>query len=156
MVEWIVECISSAMFSISINGSLCGFFPGKRGLRQGDPMSLYLFTLTMKVFSGLLDNAVGRGPYKYHWRCGKTKTMHLCFADDLLVFSKGDIQSVTTISRCICSFVSISGLIPNPTKTKFSLVVFIVRSRGKFWICWVLSKALSLCVTLGYLSLHLD
>ena len=39
VVQWIRECISTPRFYISINGELNGFFPGERGLRQGDPMS---------------------------------------------------------------------------------------------------------------------
>ncbi|MDD0160935.1 reverse transcriptase domain-containing protein, partial [Shigella flexneri] len=38
LVSWIRCCITSPMFSISINGELAGFFPSNRGLRQGDPL----------------------------------------------------------------------------------------------------------------------
>ncbi|KAK4383968.1 hypothetical protein Sango_3103200 [Sesamum angolense] len=46
---WIEECIISAHFSVVVNGGVHGFFAGARGLRQGNPMSPYLFVLVMEV-----------------------------------------------------------------------------------------------------------
>lgn len=42
LVQWIMVCLGSAKFSVILNGLPYGYFPGKRGLRQGDPMSPYL------------------------------------------------------------------------------------------------------------------
>lgn len=44
-----------------VNGTSTRFFRSSRGLRQGDPLSLYLFVLAMEGFSGLLKKAKGRG-----------------------------------------------------------------------------------------------
>ncbi|GJU34349.1 aspartic peptidase [Tanacetum coccineum] len=43
MTKWIMECVSSTSFSISVNGDVHGFFKGKRGLRQGDEDDLFIF-----------------------------------------------------------------------------------------------------------------
>ncbi|KAL0387928.1 UNVERIFIED_CONTAM: putative ribonuclease H protein [Sesamum radiatum] len=48
------QCVSTASFSVSLNGSNHGFFKGGRGLRQGDPMSPYLFVLVMEIWNALL------------------------------------------------------------------------------------------------------
>jgi hypothetical protein len=69
MRQGLLWMITSPYFSIALNGSLVGFFPGKKGLRQGDPISPYLFVMAMEVLSLLLADAVGNIPrFGFHPR----------------------------------------------------------------------------------------
>ncbi|KAL0445946.1 UNVERIFIED_CONTAM: hypothetical protein Slati_1722500 [Sesamum latifolium] len=86
-ITWIMECVSTSSFSMALNGSLHVFFLGKRGLRQGDPMSLALFLLSMEYFSQLVKRRTSDSEFNFHLKCEKLKITHLLFADDLMLFS---------------------------------------------------------------------
>ncbi|KAL0300134.1 UNVERIFIED_CONTAM: putative ribonuclease H protein [Sesamum angustifolium] len=77
------------MFSVCINGNPHGFFKGSRGLRQGDPMSPFLFVLIMEVLQLMLLQLIDQNEgFSFHWRCKELGLFQLCFADDLLLFCK--------------------------------------------------------------------
>ncbi|GJX82048.1 RNA-directed DNA polymerase, eukaryota, reverse transcriptase zinc-binding domain protein [Tanacetum coccineum] len=95
-----------------------GYFQSSRGLRQGDPMSPYLFTLVIKVFTLLMAKNVQQNPrFKYHDGCNELKLTHLCFVDDLLVVFNGDVEYVQIIKQSMMEFSEIFGLIPNMEKS---------------------------------------
>nr|GFA07276.1 RNA-directed DNA polymerase, eukaryota, reverse transcriptase zinc-binding domain protein [Tanacetum cinerariifolium] len=95
-----------------------GYFQGGRGLRQGDLISLYLFTLAMEVFTLIMDHKIRNSiDFKYHVGCKDLKLTHLCFADDLLVLCNGDKDSIKIIKDSIDDFSRISGLVPNLNKS---------------------------------------
>ncbi|KAF8402130.1 hypothetical protein HHK36_013082 [Tetracentron sinense] len=117
-ISWILECISGVRFSIMVNGCRSGSFVSSRGLRQGDPISPYLFLLVMQCFSSRLDLEVAEGNLVPHPRCKNPIISHLCFADDLMIFSAGKLQSIRTIMG-VLNWFKISGLEMNPSKTQF-------------------------------------
>ena len=67
-----------------------GFFKGAKGVRQGDPLSPYIFVVVMNALSKLLDTAAAHGVFSFHPKCKKVKLTHLSFANDLLIFTKGN------------------------------------------------------------------
>ena len=91
-IGWIQWCISTASFSVIINGSPIGFFKSTRGLQPGDSLSPYLFVLGMEVFYIMIDKATRGGyliGYNFKNNFGDvTNISHLLFVDATLVFCK--------------------------------------------------------------------
>ncbi|GJV33899.1 RNA-directed DNA polymerase, eukaryota, reverse transcriptase zinc-binding domain protein [Tanacetum coccineum] len=131
MIDWVMNCLSSPSFSINVNGYSHGFFKGMRGLRQGDPLSPYLFTLVMEVFSLMVKRKIeDDGGFKYHWRCDRLKLTHLIFVDDLMVFSRADVHSVTILSKALMEFSGVSGLVAILNVLPFAIGNLPVRYLG--------------------------
>ncbi|GJV92055.1 putative RNA-directed DNA polymerase, eukaryota, reverse transcriptase zinc-binding domain protein [Tanacetum coccineum] len=119
MVKWIMTCVTTASFSICINGDIHGFFKGKRGLRQGDPLSPYLFTLVMEVLTLIIKRRVRLSDsFRYHNRCEDLQLVNVCFADDLFIFTRGDVDSARLIMEALGEFQKCSGLVPSIPKSK--------------------------------------
>ncbi|KAL4010462.1 hypothetical protein IC575_029954 [Cucumis melo] len=114
-VSWIRACVTSSMFSIMINGSFEGFFHGRKGVRQGDPLSPFLFVMVMEVLSRML-NKIPQS-FQFHRRCEKVKLNHLTFADDLMIFCAADEPSLSFIREYLQKFGELSGLFVNLRKS---------------------------------------
>ncbi|KAL0302793.1 UNVERIFIED_CONTAM: LINE-1 reverse transcriptase [Sesamum angustifolium] len=115
----IEQCVTTATFSIALNGAAHGFFKGSRGLRQGDPMSPYLFVLTMEIWSTLLRYRVQHSAqFQYHWKCKEIGLLNLCFADDILLFCKAHLPSIQVLKDALSEFAALSGLNVNPEKSQ--------------------------------------
>lgn len=115
---WVQECICTPRFSVAINGELAGFFKGKKGLRQEDSISPYLFIMSMEVLSKLLEKASEANQFHLHPKCSEPRFTHLLFADDLLVFSDGARDSLTGITSVLHQFKLMSGLEMNAAKSE--------------------------------------
>ncbi|GJV18107.1 hypothetical protein Tco_1363430 [Tanacetum coccineum] len=95
MIGWIMEC-----------------------LRQGDPMSPYLFTLVMEILTLMLHRRVRESDmFTYHRHYSKLNIINLCFADDLFLFTHGDAYSAQVIMDTLEEFKIDFGLTPSLPKS---------------------------------------
>nr|GFA02675.1 hypothetical protein [Tanacetum cinerariifolium] len=77
----------------------------KRGLRQGDPISPYLFTMVMEVLTLIIKRRVRvSDTFRYHNRCEELQLVNICFADDLFIFTRGDVESTRLIMEALDEF----------------------------------------------------
>ncbi|RVW15454.1 putative ribonuclease H protein [Vitis vinifera] len=121
-VGWMWSCVSSAKFSILVNGVSAGFFPSSRGLRQGDPLSPYLFVMGMEILDVLIRRAVEGGYLSgCNIRDGSSTSVHishLFFADDTIVFCEANKDQVSHLSWILFWFEAASGLRMNLAKSE--------------------------------------
>lgn len=116
-IKGTMACVKTVNYTILVNGSSSAPFNAAKGLRQGDPISPFLFAIAMEYLSRGLTCLKQVKEFKYHPRCSKLGITHLSFADDLLLFSSGDMASVTALHKCFTTFSEASGLQPNLIKS---------------------------------------
>lgn len=96
-------------------------FQGKRGLRHGGPISPFLFVICMEYLSSSLNCATLHNNFNFHPKCEKLKISHLTFADDLMIFTRGDHLSVQIVCDVLASFGEASVLKANSLKSNIYL-----------------------------------
>ncbi|CAK8544456.1 unnamed protein product [Lathyrus sativus] len=113
-----MTAVTTISYRFNINGNYTDKVEAKRGIRQGDPLSPLLFVIIMEYFSRMLVRMQKNLDFNHHFRCEKLQLTHLTFADDLLLFSRGDKGSMEILQRTIISFLDSTGMKINPTKSK--------------------------------------
>uniref|UniRef100_A0A2N9FQ21 Reverse transcriptase domain-containing protein n=1 Tax=Fagus sylvatica TaxID=28930 RepID=A0A2N9FQ21_FAGSY len=132
-IDLIMSCISSASLSILVNGERLEKFYPTRGIRQGDPLSPYIFILCMEYLACLIHEETIQG----NWTGVKTSRngpsfTHLFFADDLILFAKATKKNCIAINRVLEMFCSASGQKVNLAKSKIFLPTYLDHSRFGF------------------------
>ena len=121
-IRWINGCISTESFSVLINGSPLRFFQSSRGLRQGDPLSPYLFVIGMEALSCLLKRDV-EGNFISGCRFGGREggeivVSHLLYFDDTIIFCEANPEQLMYLKWTLMWFETFSGLKINLNKSK--------------------------------------
>ncbi|CAM8880222.1 unnamed protein product [Rhodiola kirilowii] len=117
-IAWMAMCVQTTSYSIMINGEMIDFFEGKRDLRQGDPLSPFLFTIAMECLSRMLQRLNRIEGFYFHPKCHRIKLSHIMFADDLILFSSGRPAAINAIKEVVNNFLNCSGLSINFQKSQ--------------------------------------
>jgi len=117
-VKFIMNCVTTVTYQIKVNGELTDVIVTERGLRQGDPLSPYLFLLCAEAFSCLLQAAEERGDLEGIKVCqGAPSINHLLFADDSLLLLKSDTRSASHLQHILSLYEDCSGQTINKEKS---------------------------------------
>ena len=109
-VSTIMACIKSVSYSILLNGQPHGHIVPERGLRQGDPLSPYLFLLVTEGMHSLFKKAEENRVIRSVSLCvNGPRISYLLFADDSLVFCRATISKCVQIQSILHRYEQASG-----------------------------------------------
>jgi len=117
-IQWIMACVTTVSYSISLNGETTGRFQGGRSLKQGDPLSPLFFVLTMEYLFRALKVPSNSSTFKHHLGCKKHDLVHLIFADDLMLFCAAEVRPVKHLMDAFQTFSACTGLVINYNKSE--------------------------------------
>ena len=118
-IKLIMHCVTSSTFSILWNGNKLPPFKPSHGLRQGDPLSPYLFILCMEKLSVAINTEVLQGEWEpIQITNAGPQISHLLFADDDLLFIKSRNAQICFVADFFDRFSKASGLKINLSKSR--------------------------------------
>ncbi|XP_074298301.1 uncharacterized protein LOC141629154 [Silene latifolia] len=119
LITLMMSCVTTVSYEILVNGIPLPQFKPKCGLRQGDPLSPYLFILCMEVLSRNIDHAHNlRLIHGIQLVRGVRPITHLFFADDSVFFFKDKGDTVTRLVHLIKDYCEASGQSLNVDKSR--------------------------------------
>ena len=119
--RWIglmMECVKTISYSVLVNGESKGLIKPTRGIRQGDPLSPFLFLLCTEGLNDLIVKAESEGSiHGFALSRRSPKLMHLLFANDSLLFCRSNINECQKVLDLLASYESMSKQQINRGKT---------------------------------------
>ncbi|KAM3241700.1 hypothetical protein ACQJBY_054489 [Aegilops geniculata] len=117
-IKPVMLCISTVTYRFKVNGECTDVVVPQRGLRQGDPLSPYLFLIVAEGFSSLLNKAEREGSLNGIRICNGAPSLNqLLFADDSLVLMKAARESARHLQKVLNLYEVCSGQIVNYDKS---------------------------------------
>jgi hypothetical protein len=117
-IKLVMECVRTVSYAIVVNGNPVGCIKPSRGLRQGDPLSPYLFLICAEALSSMLTREENNGVITGVPTSKKgPRISHLFFADDNLLFCKANSVEWRRLTRILDKYEAVSGQKLNQDKT---------------------------------------
>jgi len=117
-IRWVMNLISSPFYSILLNGSPTKILQASRGIRQGDPLSPFLFIMA-EGLNRLLRHQAETGSLRgLQLHEGLDKQVIQQFVDDTMLMGHPSIQEARVVKSCLQLFGKASGLEVNPLKSQ--------------------------------------
>ncbi|GKV19300.1 hypothetical protein SLEP1_g29582 [Rubroshorea leprosula] len=117
-IHMVMQCVSTVSYTVGINGNQTPFFSPRRGLRQGDPLSPYLYLFIADILSRLLTAATSAKQLTgYKIRRRSPVISHLLFADDSLIFCRATIEEICQLQSILQVYGDVSGQKVNFSKS---------------------------------------
>ena len=105
-----MNCVTTVKYQIKVNNNVTEVIIPQRGLRQGDPLSPYLFLICAKGFSAMLHEAESNGRLKGIKICNNAPSVsHLLFADDSLLLIEAEERNARKVQRILDVYEKCSG-----------------------------------------------
>jgi hypothetical protein len=126
-MQWMMLCVSSVNYSTLVIFEKVGPIHPGRGLRQGDPLSPYLFILVAEGLTALINKAVANGELHGVKICrGAPSVFHLLFADDCFIFFRSNLSETRKLMEILKTYEDASGQEVNLSKSEVFLVATLV------------------------------
>ncbi|CAM8945290.1 unnamed protein product [Rhodiola kirilowii] len=118
-VDRIMKCVSTVSYQVRVNNSISSVIIPSRGLRQGDPLSPYLFLFCTEFLNAKVLHGVSRNLISGIKICKKAPVVsHLFFADDSIFFVKADANEARNLKTILHQYEIVSGQMINFDKSE--------------------------------------